>query len=70
VPPNYRSTVALVSDEWDENVSRVVQANRDSRVAELRLKASVHRARQAGRSWTTIAVALGISAQEAEQRFG
>jgi hypothetical protein len=62
--------VALVSDEWDENVSRIVQANRVSKVAELRLRSSVHRARRAGRSWTTIAVALGISEQEAEERFG
>jgi hypothetical protein len=62
--------MALASDEWDEHVSRIVQANRDARVAELRLKTSVQRARQAGRSWTTIAVALGISAQDAEKRFG
>jgi hypothetical protein len=62
--------MALASDEWDEHVSRVVQANRDSRVAELRLRWSVRRARQAGRSWTTIAVALGISEREVEERFG
>jgi hypothetical protein len=62
--------VVFASDEWDENVSRVVQANRDSRVAELRLRHSVNLARRAGRSWTTIAVALGISEHEAEERFG
>jgi hypothetical protein len=68
--PKYRGLVALASDEWDENVSRIVQANRDSRVAELRLRSSVYRAHQAGRSWITIAVALGLSEQEAEERFG
>lgn len=62
--------MALASDEWDENISRIVLANRDSRVAELRLRSSVHRARRAGRSWTTIAVALGLSEQETEERFG
>lgn len=37
---------------------------------EARLTEAVERARAHGRSWTRIAVALGVSRQAARQRFG
>jgi hypothetical protein len=57
-------------DDWDENISAVVEANRRLSRAHAHLRRKVHVARNAGRSWTAIAMALGVSKQAAQQRFG
>lgn len=57
-------------DEWDRNITDVVQANAELKRADLMLHLRVSRARQAGHSWTAIGLAMGISKQAAQQRFG
>jgi len=71
------ATVKVVStrvdaeyESWDETISHVVQADRDLKVAELRLRNQVAVARRAGHSWAVIGSSLGISHQAARQRFG
>lgn len=57
-------------ESWDETISHVVQADRDLKVAELRLRNQVAVARRVGHSWAVIGSSLGISHQAARQRFG
>jgi hypothetical protein len=57
-------------ESWDTSISRVVQADRDLEVAELRLRHQVAEARRAGHSWAVIGASLGITRQAAQQRFG
>lgn len=56
--------------DWDKELSQVMRANSDMRVAELRLRQQVVKARQTGHSWASIGFALGITRQAAQQRFG
>jgi hypothetical protein len=57
-------------ESWDRSISLVVQAERDLKVAELRLRHQVAEARRAGHSWAVIGASLGTSRQAAQQRFG
>ena len=56
--------------EWDKEISQVVKANQDVRLAELMLRRHVANARKAGHSWAAIGFALGVTRQAAQQRFG
>jgi hypothetical protein len=56
--------------DWDKEISRIIQANGDVKVAELMLRRHVATARKTGHSWASIGFALGISRQAAQQRFG
>jgi hypothetical protein len=56
--------------DWDKEISLVIKANSDVKVAELMLRRHVAKARQAGHSWASIGFALGITRQAAQQRFG
>jgi hypothetical protein len=70
-------------EQWAENVDpatirwqeapellAVAQVADNVRADEARLRDAVTAARDAGRSWNRIAVALGVSRQAARQRFG
>jgi hypothetical protein len=70
-------------EQWAENVDpatirwqdapellAVAQVADNVRADEARLRDAVTAARNAGRSWNRIAVALGVSRQAARQRFG
>jgi hypothetical protein len=48
----------------------VQAANRELSVAELNLRRQVNVARRHGHSWAAIGVVLGITRQDAQQRFG
>ena len=68
-----QGNVDTVSDrfaDWDKEISLVIKANSDVKVAELMLRRHVAKARQAGHSWASIGFALGITRQAAQQRFG
>jgi hypothetical protein len=56
--------------DWDRELSQVISANSDVKVAELMLRRNVATARRTGHSWASIGFALGISRQAAQQRFG
>jgi hypothetical protein len=56
--------------EWDKELSQVIKANQDVKVAELTLRRQVVMARKSGQSWASIGFALGTSRQAAQQRFG
>jgi hypothetical protein len=56
--------------EWDKELSQVVKANQDVKVAELMLRRHVGMARRSGHSWASIGFALGTTRQAAQQRFG
>jgi hypothetical protein len=51
-------------------ISLIIQANGDLRLAQLNLHRRVGSARRSGHSWAAIGYALGISRQAAQQRFG
>ena len=58
-------------ENWDKSVSLVVAANTQlNNVAEINLRRQVNIARSNGHSWTSIGLALGVSRQAAQQRFG
>lgn len=52
-----------------EDLARVAHASQAVRDDEADLRRQVAAARDAGRSWNQIAVALGVSRQAARQRF-
>ncbi len=56
--------------EWDKEISHIIKANQDVKLAELRLRRHVANARKAGHSWASIGFALGVTRQAAQQRFG
>jgi hypothetical protein len=56
--------------EWDKEISHILKANQDVKVAELLLRRHVARARKSGHSWASIGFALGTTRQAAQQRFG
>jgi hypothetical protein len=56
--------------DWDKEISFVIKANSDVKVAELMLRRHVSKARQVGHSWASIGFALGITRQAAQQWFG
>ncbi len=62
--------VASRFEEWDRSISDVIQADRERKRADVLLRVRVNAARQSGHSWTAIGLALGISRQAAQQRFG
>jgi hypothetical protein len=49
---------------------RVAEAFREQVAAEARVSEAVKAARQAGCSWLSISMMLGVSKQTAQQRFG
>ena len=53
-----------------EDLRAIAEAADKARDDEARLRESVERAREGGRSWNHIAIALGVSRQAARQRFG
>lgn len=55
---------------WDEDVSRIIQADAELKFAQLNLRRQVATARKAGHSWASIGLALRITRQAAQQRFG
>jgi hypothetical protein len=55
---------------WDEDISRIIQADAELKVAQLKLRRQVAKARQASHSWASIGLALRITRQAAQQRFG
>ena len=57
-------------ESWDKDISEIVQADAELRVAQLKLRRQVSRARQSGHSWAAIGLALRITRQAAQQRFG
>ena len=76
-------TAAARFEQWAENVDpatirwqeapellAIAQVADNVRADEARLRDAVTAARNAGRSWNRIAVALGVSRQAARQRFG
>ena len=56
--------------EWDREISQIIEANQDLKLAELRLRRHVANARKTGHSWASVGFALGITRQAAQQRFG
>jgi hypothetical protein len=57
---------------WQEapELATIAQVAESVRADEARLRDAVTAARNAGRSWNRIAIALGVSRQAARQRFG
>lgn len=48
----------------------IIAAVEQTRVAEAELREAVQAARDAGDSWTVIGMALGVTKQAAQKRFG
>jgi hypothetical protein len=57
-------------EHWDKRIVLVRAANRDLKLAEAMLHRQVDLARRAGHSWAAIGLALGVTRQAAQQRFG
>ena len=57
-------------EEWDKDLTLVRNAARELNVAELSLRHQVGVARRSGHSWSAIGLVLGISEQDARERFG
>ena len=56
--------------EWDKELSHIIKANQDVKVAESMLRRHVAVARKSGHSWASIGFAVGTTRQAAQQRFG
>lgn len=63
-------TVERRYEEWDKDLTLVRAAARDLNVAEMSLRHSVGVARRSGHSWSAIGLVLGISGQDARDRYG
>ena len=57
-------------EAWDKSIVLVRRANSDLKLAEVMLRRQVDTARRAGHSWAAIGLALGVTRQAAQQRFG
>jgi hypothetical protein len=57
-------------EEWDRDLTLVRVAARDLNVAEISLRHHVGVARRSGHSWSAIGLVLGISEQDARDRYG
>lgn len=57
-------------EEWDRDLTLVRAAARDLSVAEIGLRHQVGVARRSGHSWSAIGLVLGMSEQDARDRFG
>jgi hypothetical protein len=57
-------------EPWDKSIVLVRSANRDLKLAEAMLRRQVDIARRSGHSWAAIGLALGVTRQAAQQRFG
>jgi len=57
-------------EPWDKSIVLIRTANRDLKLAEAMLRRQVGAARRAGHSWAAIGLALGVTRQAAQQRFG
>jgi hypothetical protein len=62
--------VANRFEVWDEDINRIIRAHAELKVAQLKLRRQVAMARKAGHSWASIGLALRITRQAAQQRFG
>ena len=63
-------TVEQRYEEWDRDLTLVRAAARDVNTAEISLRHQVGVARRSGHSWSAIGVVLGISEDDARDRFG
>ena len=63
-------TVERRYEEWDRDLTLVRAAARDINTAEISLRYQVGVARRSGHSWSAIGVVLGISEDDARDRFG
>jgi hypothetical protein len=52
------------------HLREIIAAVEQTRVADAELRRAVHAAREAGDSWTVIGMALGVTRQAAQKRFG
>jgi hypothetical protein len=57
-------------EDWDRDLTLVRAAARDLTTAEIGLRHQVGVARRSGHSWSAIGVVLGISEDDARERFG
>jgi hypothetical protein len=57
-------------EPWDKSIVLIRTANTELQMAELALRRQVSVARRAGHSWAAIGLALGVTRQAAQQRFG
>jgi hypothetical protein len=57
-------------EPWDKSIVLIRTANTDLKMAELALRRQVAVARRSGHSWAAIGLALGVTRQAAQQRFG
>jgi hypothetical protein len=57
-------------EPWDKSIVLIRTANSDLKMAELALRRQVAVARRFGHSWAAIGLALGVTRQAAQQRFG
>jgi hypothetical protein len=61
---------ATAETDDTEDLRAIAAASEAARADEARLREAVNTAREHGRSWNHIAIALGASRQAARQRFG